>query len=80
MNNPDKTKQSVPDPATPERQQPGKEDPPVQPPPVQPPPVKPEIEPIPEELPERENPRKPADPQAGEEREEAFKRQSPDKH
>lgn len=73
MNNPDKNKQPIPDPA-PDKQQPGKEDPT----PIQPPPDKPE--PIPEELPEKENPRKPADPQAGEEQEQAFKRQSPGSH
>lgn len=76
MNNPDKNKQPIPDPAAPDKQQPGKEDPV----PVQPPPDKPEIAPIPEELPERDNPRKPADPQAGEEKEQAFKRQSPGNH
>ncbi|MGO4294154.1 hypothetical protein [Chitinophaga sp. RAB17] len=76
MNNPDKNKQPITDPAAPDKQQPGKEDPT----PVQPPPDKPEIAPIPEELPERDNPRKPADPQAGEEKEQAFKRQSPGNH
>jgi hypothetical protein len=73
MNNPDKNKQPVPDPATPGKEEPGKENPV----PVQPPPDKPEIEPIPEELPERDNPHKPADPQANQEQ--AFKRNSPDK-
>ncbi|MET3874963.1 hypothetical protein [Chitinophaga sp. OAE865] len=75
MNNPDKNKQPIPDP-TPEKQQPGKENPP----PVQPPPDKPEIEPIPREIPDRDTPHTPANPQATGEQEQAFKKQSPDKH
>lgn len=75
MNNPDKNREPIPDPS-PDKQQPGKENPT----PVQPPPDKPEIEPIPQEIPDREIPHTPADPQAVKEKEQAFKRQSPDKH
>lgn len=73
MNKPERNKEPIPDPGTPDKQQPGKEEPtPVQPPPVQPPPDKPELDPIPEELPGREKPHKPADPQG-----QAFDKQSP---
>ncbi|CAL1520867.1 hypothetical protein [Chitinophaga sp. MM2321] len=72
MNNPDKNKQPIQDPASPDKQQPGKSDPT----PVQPPPDKPEIDPIPEEVPDRDVPRKPADPQA-KPAEQAFERQTP---
>ncbi|SEA02064.1 hypothetical protein SAMN05660909_00451 [Chitinophaga terrae (ex Kim and Jung 2007)] len=70
MNNP-KIAQTIPDPTSPDKQQPGRENPN----PVQPPPDKPEVPDIPEEVPDIETPRKPADPKSGEQ---AFERKSPE--
>ena len=64
--------QNIPDPDSPDKQQPGRENPT----PVQPPPDKPEIPKVPEEVPDIETPRKPADPKSDQV---AFKRQFPDK-
>ncbi|MBV7528910.1 hypothetical protein [Chitinophaga sp. sic0106] len=59
---PDRNKEPIPtqpEKPSPDRQEPGKHEPT----PMQPPPDQPEIRPIPQEIPDRQTPHQPADPQ-----------------